>query len=423
METQATTQDALEQESRRSSSYGLSAERKLRRNPDHVHNPRKMWVIVECTDAGDAVPEVPLANCRMCRSNKKWRYLYIAAAHLRRAHFNPRKGRRGKYRSIGSGVASADKRSGYDSMFDPPMDVLKKWMKEVDVLEPLSESPATPPTYKDSPLHQPEQLSLPPSTLHAPDVIVGATVPETNQSSDEVVCVVCMEALRPELFPKRRITSTCQHEPKTCLDCLARSVQADFQDKGYSRIRCPECLGALEFEDVKLFANPELFARYDNLMTRKALESLPNFRWCLGPNCSSGQVHSMGDAEPIVICESCGFDMCFVHQVPWHKDGISCAEWDVLVGDKNSQDVASAKLLRESTKACPNPSCGWRIQKIDGCDQMTSDLEADRRRERWEAERREEETRGYHRSGRLVQSLSAGTKIYRTPTQDIVDRK
>ena len=111
--------------------------------------------------------------------------------------------------------------------------------------------------------------------------------------------------------------------------------------------------------------------RYDKLMTRKALESLPNFRWCLGPNCSSGQIHRMGNAEPIMICNSCGFRMCFVHQIPWHRNGISCAEWDLLAGDEKSQDAASAKLLKEITKACPSPSCGWRIQKIDGCDQMT----------------------------------------------------
>ena len=57
---------------------------------------------------------------------------YNAAAHLRRAHFHPRKrGRKGKH---------DEKRGGKGGGDDPPMDILKqKWMKEVEIVAPTND--------------------------------------------------------------------------------------------------------------------------------------------------------------------------------------------------------------------------------------------------------------------------------------------
>ncbi|KAF2662898.1 hypothetical protein K491DRAFT_616655 [Lophiostoma macrostomum CBS 122681] len=67
-----------------------------------------------------------LAGCKHCRNGKVYGAYYNAAAHLRRAHFHPRKrGRKGKGDERRGGIGGGD---------DPPMEYLKKdWIKEVEV--------------------------------------------------------------------------------------------------------------------------------------------------------------------------------------------------------------------------------------------------------------------------------------------------
>jgi hypothetical protein len=76
-----------------------------------------------------------LANCKHCRNKKVYGAYYNAAAHLRRAHFHPRKrGRKGK---------NDEKRGGIGGGDDPPMDHLKAyWIREVEVAnKPTPSSP------------------------------------------------------------------------------------------------------------------------------------------------------------------------------------------------------------------------------------------------------------------------------------------
>ena len=74
-----------------------------------------------------------LANCKHCRNGKAYGAYYNAAAHLRRAHFHPRKrGPKGKRDEKRGGIGGGD---------DPPMDILKQfWIKEIEVVEPKQSS-------------------------------------------------------------------------------------------------------------------------------------------------------------------------------------------------------------------------------------------------------------------------------------------
>ncbi|KAI9819468.1 MAG: hypothetical protein M1827_006916 [Pycnora praestabilis] len=101
---------------------GFRGEHELRRHTDRMHKKnRKAFVNVDVSD-----DQKFLANCKACRTGKVYGAYYNAAAHLRRAHFNPRKGRGGKGKST-------EKRGGKGGGDTPSMDVLKKWMKEVTV--------------------------------------------------------------------------------------------------------------------------------------------------------------------------------------------------------------------------------------------------------------------------------------------------
>ncbi|KAL2126007.1 hypothetical protein VTI74DRAFT_1961 [Chaetomium olivicolor] len=69
---------------------------------DMSHDDRELFVS----------PVIPLSKCKACVTQKRYGAYYNAAAHLRRAHFNPHRG----------GKASGDW---------PPMSILKDWMREV----------------------------------------------------------------------------------------------------------------------------------------------------------------------------------------------------------------------------------------------------------------------------------------------------
>ncbi|KAH7397537.1 hypothetical protein BKA64DRAFT_576107 [Cadophora sp. MPI-SDFR-AT-0126] len=112
---------------------GFRGEHELRRHVDREHKEIvKKWVCIEPTDGGKhPLPIVPLSRCKACtQQKKKYGAYYNAAAHLRRAHFNPKTKGRSKSQQK---VDDADKRGGKGGGDDPPMDELKKyWMKEVE---------------------------------------------------------------------------------------------------------------------------------------------------------------------------------------------------------------------------------------------------------------------------------------------------
>ena len=74
-------------------------------------------------------------------------------------------------------------------------------------------------------------------------------------------CIVCYDTLNILTVPQRRITSTCGHEPDVCRSCLATSISTQFNSKVWDQISCPSCSQRLDFQDVKAFADPDVFTR------------------------------------------------------------------------------------------------------------------------------------------------------------------
>jgi hypothetical protein len=94
---------------------GFRGEHELRRHNDAKHAALvKRWICTQPPNYSPNSPQpvVPLTKCKACATEKRYGAYYNAAAHLRRAHFNPNRG----------GKASGDW---------PSMSILKDWMKEV----------------------------------------------------------------------------------------------------------------------------------------------------------------------------------------------------------------------------------------------------------------------------------------------------
>ncbi|KAF2709796.1 hypothetical protein K504DRAFT_477016 [Pleomassaria siparia CBS 279.74] len=182
--------------------------------------------------------------------------------------------------------------------------------------------------------------------------------------------MVCAENRSIHRFPVRPPTSTCIHESNTCRHCLRAWIKSEFKSKVWNLIDCPECRSRLQYEDVKQFAPPEIFRRYDKLNTRAAMEAIPGFQWCIAKGCRSGQIHEGENLMPRFKCVECKASHCIPHQIKWHK-GETCAQYDYRTNAdfKKAEDKASRKLIKETAKKCPG--CGWHIEKREGCDHMT----------------------------------------------------
>ena len=99
------------------------------------------------------------------------------------------------------------------------------------------------------------------TTLQAPNNTTFTNPGLDVTSSLSRDCVVCYDTLNTRTVPQRRITSTCGHEPDVCRSCLAMSISTQFNSKVWDQISCPSCSQRLDFQDVKAFADPDVFAR------------------------------------------------------------------------------------------------------------------------------------------------------------------
>lgn len=110
---------------------GFHGVHELRRHYDRLHaGERKVWKCVEPdTPKTSEWPARPLSICKQCQQGKTYGVYYNAAAHIRRAHFAPRKrGRRPR-------GAEKESRAGKAGGNWPSIDWLKSngWLKEVTV--------------------------------------------------------------------------------------------------------------------------------------------------------------------------------------------------------------------------------------------------------------------------------------------------
>ena len=99
---------------------GFHGDHELRRHIERHHTTvRKVWICREKDLDGTF-----LSTCKACKNKKTYGANFNAAAHLRRAHFNPCKNKRG-----GRGKKS-ENRGGMGGGNLPPMEELRDWMYE-----------------------------------------------------------------------------------------------------------------------------------------------------------------------------------------------------------------------------------------------------------------------------------------------------
>jgi hypothetical protein len=115
---------------------------------------------------------------------------------------------------------------------------------------------SAPKVHKDAPNHIQRELD------HGQPKREFRTLQQIHDEVDEEMeCIICTNIVSRDLFPQRKITDACQHEPKICLICLGRSIENDLQNRDWNQIRCPSCLEILNYRDIKSFATQDTFKR------------------------------------------------------------------------------------------------------------------------------------------------------------------
>nr|POE50722.1 e3 ubiquitin-protein ligase rnf19a [Quercus suber] len=183
-------------------------------------------------------------------------------------------------------------------------------------------------------------------------------------------CNICGDGKWPFEFPIKAPSSKCHHEPTTCIECLESWMAAEVETKGSNGLKCPECPAVLQYEDIQRAASSSAFDTYERLLTRSALAALGDFAWCLNPKCGSGQENP--ENNNYMACAACGYKQCLTHRCEWHSNE-TCAQYEYRTSGQAARDeeAKTEAMLDDISKKCPGPGCGWRIQKISGCDHMT----------------------------------------------------
>ncbi|KAL8866787.1 MAG: hypothetical protein Q9174_006084, partial [Haloplaca sp. 1 TL-2023] len=150
---------------------GYRGDHELGRHVNKEHSTmRSVWV---CIDRSPG--QTFLSQCKACQRGKRYNAYYNAAAHLRRAHFNPKpkghKGRKGQ-----AATEEKTKRAGISGGEQPPMDICKQWMKELHEL-----APQHMPQHDDDEEDEDDNSATDPTNAYG-SLPISQQVPRTSQS-------------------------------------------------------------------------------------------------------------------------------------------------------------------------------------------------------------------------------------------------
>lgn len=182
-------------------------------------------------------------------------------------------------------------------------------------------------------------------------------------------CSVCYEEKTLNQFPDSSAVSTHSHQLNTCLECYSHHIAAQIETQA-EHVRCPDCREELNFDEIRILTSTTVFTVYEQALSKAFIERDEDFRKCMSPQCNSGQIHAGGANRPIFECQACGHTHCIVCEVPWHG-GEDCEEYQARKRAEHPDNEKSEAKVRQTTKQCPNPKCGVRIEKNQGCDHMT----------------------------------------------------
>ncbi|KAK4540528.1 hypothetical protein LTR36_009166 [Oleoguttula mirabilis] len=198
-----------------------------------------------------------------------------------------------------------------------------------------------------------------------PEIKVVLSIADTISKMKKTKCSSCDRSLPTTQFPKHPEGSSCEHGRETCRRCWHQWLEAQVNSKSFDQISCAQCSNTLGQGEIRALATPAVYQRYLDSEFKATMSADPDFRWCIAPSCTSGQIHSEGD---IFRCVACRHKACSQCNAAWHE-GEGCGAYMARVKAQPEEEEASAKALKKMAKLCPG--CSRKIEKNGGCDHIT----------------------------------------------------
>jgi hypothetical protein len=140
---------------------------------------------------------------------------------------------------------------------------------------PPNQGPLTPPISQHSSQTQSAEgavlttktlpslpVQTPPHTPLKDQEVMKPELPERMRISRiRQTCAVCKETRHIAHYSTWAPTTRCKHPSQTCVPCMQKWIATCIETKGWDGCICPECSEPLAYDDVKLFATQEVFAR------------------------------------------------------------------------------------------------------------------------------------------------------------------
>lgn len=179
-----------------------------------------------------------------------------------------------------------------------------------------------------------------------------------------------------------------------CKDCMRDYFSVQIQEGNVKGLECPEdkCESQAHPTQVKELVSHDLFAKYDRLLLQTSLDTMADVMYCPRTHCQSPVL--IDRETTLASCPECRFVFCTLCKLVYHgvspcrlkADGLKKLREEYLSANEATrkflekrygkvtiqqalEESFSNEWLQKYSKQCP--SCGFHIQKIDGCNKMT----------------------------------------------------
>lgn len=187
-------------------------------------------------------------------------------------------------------------------------------------------------------------------------------IEKASKAVEVMECAVCMDDIElKDIF----FLESCSHS--FCKDCVRYHIKTKIGQR-ITKIDCPssDCSDLLDHFQIRyLLNNNELFKKFEEFLLTDKLDEMDDVSICPNKKCS--KYCEKQEDEDKQVCPTCGFKFCFKCKKEYHPN-LTCLEYKAWKSD-NGDEVALQKwVVEHNAKKCP--SCGYLVEKVDGCNKM-----------------------------------------------------
>ncbi|XP_043714436.1 probable E3 ubiquitin-protein ligase RNF217 [Telopea speciosissima] len=196
---------------------------------------------------------------------------------------------------------------------------------------------------------------------------VDGSMEEEVVNPNSLTCEICIEPMRKN--NKFNNAERCSHP--FCLDCIGKYIEAKMEENT-ADVSCPatNCDKLLDPLSCRSILSAGLFEKWCDVLCEFSVLKLRDqslYTYCPVTECSTLVLNECeADSNTRTECPNCKKLFCFQCKIPWHV-GFGCNETEQL---RDENDILFGELV-ERNKWMKCPGCNFRVEKIEGCPNIT----------------------------------------------------